>query len=72
MQFLPEYRLRVLAGLRQHFRARRAEGLLSTMSFRWLDQCCKEEIHSGLHAPLDMWQAVEKAGVKHWTVAVSC
>ena len=35
---MPEYRLRVLSGLRQHFRARRAEGMLGRISSLVLDQ----------------------------------
>lgn len=40
--------------------------MIGFRSFNLLDSCCKEELHEGLHKPLDLWALIEKQVSKRW------
>ena len=56
---LEELRVRVAAGLKRHFGAKRAAGLLSARALRVLDTACAEAIDAPA-SPLALWAAVER------------
>ena len=56
---LEELRVRVAAGLKRHFCAKRAAGLLSARALRVLDTACAEAIDVPA-SPLALWAAVER------------
>ena len=55
---LDEIRARVIAGLKQRFTKRRAEGKISLEAFMILDQTCQEQIE--MRGPLQLWAALER------------
>jgi len=55
---LDEIRARVIAGLKQRFTKRRAEGKISLEAFGILDQTCQEQIE--MRGPLQLWAALER------------
>ena len=55
---LHEIRARVIAGLKQRFIKRRAEGKISLEAFQILDQTCQEQIEA--RGPLQLWTALER------------
>jgi hypothetical protein len=46
------------AGLKRHFHAKHAEGLLSSRGLRSLDWCCDSALDEP-DTPLDLWERVE-------------
>lgn len=57
VQFLEEYRVTLLVGLKRHFRFKAAEGLLSKNSLRVLDYAC-DACLSRSTEPLNFWSKV--------------
>jgi hypothetical protein len=57
LQFLEEYRVTLLVGLKRHFRFKAAEGLLSKNSLRVLGYAC-DACLSRSTEPLNFWSKV--------------
>ncbi len=53
-QMLPEYRARLMTGLKQFYKNKMEEGVLGATAFKILSYCC-DSAHHHAHEPIDLW-----------------
>ncbi|KAL4858875.1 Protein ACTIVITY OF BC1 COMPLEX KINASE 3 [Chlorella vulgaris] len=66
---LSESHMRLVAGLKRYFHAKRGEGLLSAQGLRILDYACDRAMDQA-HAPLDIWSVAEREAVGRHLVRI--
>ncbi|PRW44236.1 Sodium hydrogen exchanger 7 [Chlorella sorokiniana] len=66
-EVLAEARVRLVAGLKRYFHAKRGEGLLSTKGLRILDYACDRAADCA-YQPLDIWSVAEREAVGRYMI----